>query len=109
MRDELVRGVCGRLETLTRRMIRGFPKVQRWSDSEDVLQGALLRLLRSLESVEIVSTCDFFALSTTHIRRELLDMRGDSTDRRDTLQVIRAVARLAAWSRPPRAMPTPTL
>jgi RNA polymerase sigma-70 factor (ECF subfamily) len=45
--DELLRSVCGRLETLARKMLRGFPKVRRWAQTDDVLQNALMRLLRS--------------------------------------------------------------
>jgi RNA polymerase sigma-70 factor (ECF subfamily) len=73
-RDELFRLVCGRLERLTRKMLKGFPSVQRWAQTDDVLQSALVRLLRALQQVKPASMREFFALTTEQIRRELLDM-----------------------------------
>jgi RNA polymerase sigma factor (sigma-70 family) len=73
-RDELFRHAGGRLERLTRKMLRGFPGVQRWCDTGDVLQGALARLLRSLAEVRPASLRDFFGLSAAQIRRELIDL-----------------------------------
>jgi DNA-directed RNA polymerase specialized sigma24 family protein len=73
-RDELFRRAAGRLERLTRRMLRGFPGVRRWAQTDDVLQSALIRLLRSLEAVRPESVRDFLALSAQQIRRELLDL-----------------------------------
>lgn len=72
--DELIRHVCGRLEKLTRQMLRGFPGVRRWVQTDDVLQNALVRLLRALQAVEPGSMREFFALATEQIRRELLDL-----------------------------------
>jgi RNA polymerase sigma-70 factor (ECF subfamily) len=72
--DELLRTVGGRLERLARRMLKGFPNVKRWADTDDVLQGASLRLLRTLGQVRPNSTRDFFALAAVHLRRELLDL-----------------------------------
>jgi RNA polymerase sigma-70 factor (ECF subfamily) len=73
-RDELLRGVCGRLERLARKMLQRFPGVQRWVEAEDVLQNALLRLLRALESIQPESTRAFFGLAAEQMRRELLDL-----------------------------------
>jgi RNA polymerase sigma factor (sigma-70 family) len=73
-RDELLRGVCGRLETMARQLLRGFPTVRRWADTDDVLQNSIIRLLRSLQDVEFSSMRDFFGLAATQIRRELLDL-----------------------------------
>jgi RNA polymerase sigma-70 factor (ECF subfamily) len=73
-RDELLRAVCGRLEQMARAMLSRFPNVRRWAETGDVLQNALMRLLRSLEKVEIDSTRAFFGLAAEHIRRELLDL-----------------------------------
>jgi DNA-directed RNA polymerase specialized sigma24 family protein len=47
-RDELLRATGARLQRLARRMLRGFPNVGRFADADDVLQGATLRLLRTL-------------------------------------------------------------
>jgi RNA polymerase sigma-70 factor (ECF subfamily) len=73
-RDELFRRVCGRLERLTRKMLKGFPGVHRWAQTDDVLQNALVRLLRALDDVQPASVRAFFALSAEQIRRELLDL-----------------------------------
>jgi RNA polymerase sigma-70 factor (ECF subfamily) len=73
-RDELFRRVCGRLERLTRKMLKGFPGVHRWAQTDDVLQNALVRLLRALNDVQPASMREFFALSAEQIRRELLDL-----------------------------------
>lgn len=63
-----------RLESLSHRMLRDFPKVSRFDDTGDVVQGAVMRLMRALQVVPINSTRDFFALAATQIRRELLDL-----------------------------------
>src|SRR4051812_9531965 len=73
-RDDLLRHVCGRLERLARKMLRRFPRVQHWVQTDDVLQNALMRLLRALEQVRPDSMRDFFGLAATQMRRELLDL-----------------------------------
>src|SRR5262245_57545794 len=73
-RDDLIRRVQQRLEHLTRKMLRGFPAVQRWEDTGDVLQNALIRLARALEAVNPTTTREFFGLAAEQIRRELLDL-----------------------------------
>src|SRR5262245_31562114 len=72
--DDLVRVLGRRLEGLTRKLLRGFPNVRRWADTDDVMQNALLRLLRSLETIEPASMRDFYNLAAAHMRRELLDL-----------------------------------
>src|SRR5262245_32910192 len=64
----------GRLRRLTRVMLRGHPAVRRWEEPEDVLQNALVRLLRALESVPPATAREFFALAARHIRWELVDL-----------------------------------
>src|SRR3954468_6291064 len=73
-RDELIRGFQGRLELLARKMVGRDPRVGRWVDAQDVLQNALLRLLRALETVRPESTRAFFGLAAEQMRRELLDL-----------------------------------
>jgi len=73
-REELLRCVGSRLEALTRKMLRGFPEVQRWNETADVFQNAMLRLLRCLSEVQVTTTRDFLNLAAVHIRRELLDL-----------------------------------
>ncbi len=73
-RDELFHRVGCRLERLTRKMLKEFPRVRRWAQTDDVLQSALIRLLRALEEVHPASVREFFALTTEQIRRELIDL-----------------------------------
>lgn len=73
-RDELFRQTVNRLEHLARKMLRSFPNVQRWEQTDDVLQNALLRLLRSLQKLEPDSVRAFYGLAAQEIRRELLDL-----------------------------------
>lgn len=72
--EELFRAVCNRLERLARKMLQRFPDVHRWAETGDVLQNALLRLLRALEQVRPSSVRDFFGLAAEQMRRELLDL-----------------------------------
>jgi RNA polymerase sigma-70 factor (ECF subfamily) len=73
-RDDLLRRLGGRLERLTRKMLRDFPGVKRWEQTDDVLQNALLRLMRALNDVHPTCVRDFLALGALQIRRELLDL-----------------------------------
>jgi RNA polymerase sigma factor (sigma-70 family) len=72
--DALLRATCGRLEQLAHKMLKGFPNVKRWADTDDVLQSALLRLLHTLEALRPESTRHYVNLAALHIRRELLDL-----------------------------------
>jgi RNA polymerase sigma-70 factor (ECF subfamily) len=73
-REELLRGVGNRLERLARKMLGRFPGVRRWVETDDVLQSALLRLLRALQGVRPGSMRDLFGLAAEQMRRELLDL-----------------------------------
>src|ERR1051326_6467529 len=73
-RNELLCCVGYRLERLARKMLRKFPAVQQFAQTDDVLQNALMRLLRALEQVRPNSVSDFFGLAAEQMRRELLDL-----------------------------------
>jgi RNA polymerase sigma-70 factor (ECF subfamily) len=81
--EALLRATCARLERLAIKMLRGFPNVQRWADADDVLQGALVRLLRTLQTLRPESRRDFVNLAAVHIRRELLDLARHYRNRLD--------------------------
>jgi RNA polymerase sigma-70 factor (ECF subfamily) len=73
-RDKLLNCACGRLLRLTRKLIREYPQVRRWEETDDVFQNASLRLYRSLEAVELADARHFFRLAALQIRRELIDL-----------------------------------
>jgi RNA polymerase sigma-70 factor (ECF subfamily) len=73
-RNEVIAHACDRLRTLTRRMLRGFRRVRRWAETDDVLQNSLLRLHRALADVRPETPRQFYALAAQQIRRELLDL-----------------------------------
>jgi DNA-directed RNA polymerase specialized sigma24 family protein len=50
-RDELLARASARLTRLTRKMLRDFPGVHRWEETDDVLQNAVVRLCRALGEV----------------------------------------------------------
>lgn len=72
--DELLRLVSARLERLARRMLRDFPIVRNGSDTGDVVQGAMLRLIAALRDVRPTTTRAFVGLAVLQVRRELLDL-----------------------------------
>ena len=72
--DELLELAGVRLGKLARRMCKSFPNVRPWAETDDVLQGSLIRLFRTLRNIRPASTRDFFNLAAVHIRRELLDL-----------------------------------
>jgi RNA polymerase sigma-70 factor (ECF subfamily) len=73
-RELLLGHACDRLLVLTRRMFHGRPGLQRWEQTDDVFQNAMLRLHRALETVEVENVRHFFNLAAVQIRRELIDL-----------------------------------
>jgi RNA polymerase sigma factor (sigma-70 family) len=73
-RDALIRHSCDRLLRLTRKMLRGFPRLRRWEQTDDVLQNAMLRLHRSLSEIKPRSVPEYLGLAATQIRRSLIDL-----------------------------------
>ncbi|MFL5340532.1 MAG: RNA polymerase sigma factor [Gemmataceae bacterium] len=73
-RGELLAATSERLTRLTRRMLKDYPRVRRWEQTDDVLQNALLRLLRALDQVRPATLREYFRLAALQIRRELLDL-----------------------------------
>lgn len=72
--DEIIEHACERLRLLTHKMLRSYPRVRRWSETDDVLQNAMMRLHRSLAEVKPESPAEFYGLAATQIRRELIDL-----------------------------------
>lgn len=72
--DDLIAVVSERLQKLTAKMLRHYPHLRRWEQTDDVFQTALIKLYRSLSEVKPESGRHFFALATTQIRRTLIDL-----------------------------------
>jgi RNA polymerase sigma factor (sigma-70 family) len=67
--------ICdGRLRELAHRLLGKFAKVRRWDNTDDVAQGAAMRLYRALGETVPDSPRGFMGLMATVIQRELLDL-----------------------------------
>ena len=73
-RGQLIQCSCDRLRLLTRKMLRRYPRVRRWEETDDVLQNVTMRLHRALDTIAPDSVRDFLRLASLNIRRELLDL-----------------------------------
>lgn len=73
-RERLVALAQKRFVALARAMLRRYPHVRRWEQTDDVLQAALLRLHRSLATVRPEGVAHFDHLAAAQIRRELIDL-----------------------------------
>lgn len=72
--EELLSIASTRLHKLARKMLRDFPRLRRWEQTDDVFQTAALKLHRSLSEVQPESVRQFFGLAATQIRRTLIDL-----------------------------------
>ena len=73
-RDALIAVSVDRFHNLASGMLSGFPSVQRWEETNDVLQNALIRLCRALDAGTPKSPRHFCNLAALQIRRELLTL-----------------------------------
>jgi len=73
-RQRLIEHSCERLRGLARKMLRRYPKVRRWEETDDVFVEAVTRLHRALEAVQPESPRHFYNLAATQIRRVLIDL-----------------------------------
>lgn len=72
--DDLIARASNRLLRLTRKMLRRYPSLHRWEQTDDVFQNAAIRLHRSLRKVKPDSARNFYGLATVEIRRTLIDL-----------------------------------
>jgi RNA polymerase sigma-70 factor (ECF subfamily) len=72
--EALLNHACDRLRRLTRKMLRGFGRVKRWEQTDDVFQNALVRFWNALRDVRPQSAREFYGLAAVQIRRELIDL-----------------------------------
>ena len=73
-RDALLVQTFDHLKRLARMMLRGYPDVHRWEETDDVMQAASLRLHKALGEVTPPTPRDYFRLAAVQIRRELNDL-----------------------------------
>lgn len=73
-RHELVSLAAQRIRVLAHRMLAGSARVRRWEETDDVVQGALLRLYRALGTVVPNDAQHFLRLAALQVRRELIDL-----------------------------------
>lgn len=72
--SDLLNVTCDRLVRLTRSMLRNFPNVARWEQTDDVFQNASLRFYQALRETQLTNARHYFRLAALQIRRELIDM-----------------------------------
>jgi RNA polymerase sigma factor (sigma-70 family) len=73
-RGKLLEICDARLRDLAHRLLGKFAKVRRWDNTDDVAQGAAIRLYRALGTTVPDSPRGLMALMATQIQRELLDL-----------------------------------
>jgi RNA polymerase sigma-70 factor (ECF subfamily) len=73
-RVSLITLAQGRFAALARVMLRRYPHIRRWEETDDLLQAAQMRLHRSLAEVRPEDVPHFDNLAATQIRRELIDL-----------------------------------
>jgi RNA polymerase sigma-70 factor (ECF subfamily) len=71
---ELLEQANARLVRVARIIRKDFPRLQNHEETGDVLQKAMIRLLRALQTVKVNTAREFLQLSALQIRRELLDL-----------------------------------
>ena len=70
----LIEQANARVRALAHRMLQDFPGVGRWDQTDDVLNQALVRLHRSLASVQPDSPRHFLNLAAAQVRSVLIDL-----------------------------------
>lgn len=73
-REDLIRLAQRRFTALARAMLRRYPHLRRWEQTDDLLNAALARLHRSLADVRPETVRHFDNLAAAQIRRELIDL-----------------------------------
>lgn len=73
-REDLIAIACDRMRRIAHRMLRTFPTVSRWDETDDVVQNAAMRLYRAITQIQPRDTRGFTGLAAVQIRRELLDL-----------------------------------
>jgi RNA polymerase sigma-70 factor (ECF subfamily) len=70
----LIEHACARLQRVTRKIRQDFPRLRNSEETGDLLQKAVIRLLRALRTTKVATPKEFFRLAAVQVRRELIDM-----------------------------------
>lgn len=62
------------LRKIVKRSLSRFPGVQRWEDTNSILQECLISMNETLQRIEVNSPADYFRLASRHIRLRLIDL-----------------------------------
>lgn len=73
-RGNLMGFACERLRGIAHRMLRTFPRVRRWDETDDIVQNAAMRLYRALSQTTPLDPRGLIGLAAVQVRRELLDL-----------------------------------
>jgi RNA polymerase sigma factor (sigma-70 family) len=87
--NEMLKHFEGRLMRLSHLMLAEFPQVQRWEQTGDVFQVAMVRLQKALLKVTPTHPKAFLRLAALQIRRELLTL-ADTYQKRVSLSQVAA-------------------
>jgi RNA polymerase sigma-70 factor (ECF subfamily) len=71
---ELIAHACERLRQLSRAFLREYPTLRGLEQTDDVLGGAVIRLMKALKDAKPESSAHFYNLASQHIRWELDDL-----------------------------------
>lgn len=74
-RGRLIELTEGRIHKLAHAMLANFPAVQRWEQTDDVCQKAMMELHKAIQAVQLDSPRHFFRLAAKKIRWALLDLK----------------------------------
>jgi RNA polymerase sigma factor (sigma-70 family) len=69
----LIEHSCRRMQVLARKMLRRFPRVQRWEETDDVFCEAVAKLQNALKTIQPESSRHFYNLAAIQLRRVLID------------------------------------
>jgi RNA polymerase sigma factor (sigma-70 family) len=72
--EDLIVWASERMREIAHRMLRTFPTVRRWEETDDVVQNAAIRLDRALRQTLPLDVRGLLGLAATQVRRELLDL-----------------------------------
>ncbi len=72
--EELLDGTFQQLRKMTSLMLRNYPRLRRWEETDDIFQNAAFKLFRAIEEAKPETVAEYFGLAATQIRRTLIDL-----------------------------------